>query len=80
MTLNCVTFNCRGLNNSRSTLLDLLSFNDVILIQEHWLFQEKLHVPSNFLNDFTAIGVNGMDSCVLLYGRLYDGGCTILVR
>ena len=79
MTLNCVTFNCRGLNNSRSTLLDLLSFNDVILIQEHWLFQEKLHVLSNFHNDFAAVGVSGMDSCVLLHGRPY-GGCAILVR
>ena len=48
--------------NSKSTLLDLLSFNDVLFIQEHWLFQEKLHVLSNFHNDFTAVGVSGMDS------------------
>ena len=67
-----------GWKNSKSTLLDLLSFNDVLFIQEHWLFQEKLHVLSNFHNDFTAVGVSGMDNCVLLHGRRY-GGCAILV-
>ena len=69
MTLNCVTFNCRGWKNSKSTLFDLLSFNNVLFIQEHWLFQENLHVLLNFHNDFTAVGVSGMDSCVLLHGR-----------
>ena len=43
-----------------------------------WLFDGHLK-DLNFNKDILSVGVNGMDSSVLLHGRPYDG-CAILVR
>ena len=61
--LQLVSFNCRGWNNGRSTVADLLDSHDIILclIQEHWLFNDYLS-QLNFNPDFLSVGVSGMDS------------------
>ena len=55
---------------------DLLDTCDICFIQEHWLFTEHLS-DLNSVNEFTSVGVSGMDSGILLCGRPY-GGCGIL--
>ena len=62
----------------RPAVLDLLHFNDICFIQEHWLFEEQLNLL-NIHNDFLYTGVSGMESTRLLHGRPF-GGCAILYR
>lgn len=76
--LRIATYNCRGLNNGKCTISDLLQLHDICFIQEHWLFNENL-LEINLHNDFLHVGVSSMDSSVLLHGRPY-GGCAILFR
>jgi len=59
--LRLVSFNCRGWNNGKSTVSDLLESHDICLIQEHWLFHDHLQ-ELNFNPDFLSVGVSGMDS------------------
>jgi len=73
--LRLVSFNCRGWNNGKSTVSDLLESHDICLIQEHWLFHDHLH-ELNFNPDFL---LSGMDSFALHHGRPF-GGCAILFR
>ena len=43
-TLRVTTYNCRGLSDNRiSTIKELVSINDILFIQEHWLYEEQLH-------------------------------------
>ena len=74
MTLRCITFNCRGWNNGKSSILDLLPWLIVIFIQEHWLSHDQLCVISDISSDFVAYGVSGMNPYELLLGHPY-GGC-----
>ena len=76
--LQLVSFNCRGWNNGKSIVSDLLESHDICLIQEHWLFHDHLH-ELNFNPDFLSVGVSGMDSFALHHGRPF-GGCAILFR
>ena len=76
--LRLVSFNCRGWNNGKSIVADLLETHDICLIQEHWLFADHLN-ELNFHSDILSVGVSGMDSSVLLHGRPF-GGCAILFR
>ncbi len=76
--LRLASYNCRGWNNGKSVVSDLLDSHDICVIQEHWLFADHLN-ELNFNSDFLSVGVSGMDSSVLLYGRPF-GGCAIFVR
>jgi len=76
--LQLVSFNCRGWNNGKSTVSDLLESHDISLIQEHWLFHDHLQ-ELNFNPDFLSVGVSGMDSFALHHCRPF-GGCAILFR
>ena len=73
----CVTCNCRGWNSGPCVLPDLLDACDICFIQEHWLFTEHLSDLNSVNNEFTFVGVSGMDSGILLCGRPY-GGCGII--
>ncbi len=76
--LRLASYNCRGWNNGKSVVSDLLDSHDICVIQEHWLFADHLN-ELNFNPDFLSVGVSGMDSSVLLYGRPF-GGCAIFFR
>ncbi len=76
--LRLASYNCKGWSNGKSAVSDLLDSHDICVIQEHWLFTEHL-MELNFNPDFRMVGVSGMDSSTLLYGRPYEG-CAILFR
>ncbi len=77
-SLRVASYNCRGLNSGRPAVLDLLEICDFCFIQEHWLLHEQLH-RLNVHDDFFSIGVSGMESSELHYGRPF-GGCAIFYR
>ncbi|CAG2222940.1 unnamed protein product [Mytilus edulis] len=43
-TLKVVAFNCKNIKTSTAAVNKLLEKNDIILIQEHWLFQFQIHL------------------------------------
>ena len=56
---------------------ELLAYNNIVFIQEHWQFEEQLH-KLNIDNGHMVIAVSGMDSSShIQLGRPY-GGVTII--
>ena len=68
--LRIISYNCRGWHGSSPYVSDLLSSCDILLIQEHWLFQENFNVL-NISDQFIYTAVSGMDSSNLLVGRSF---------
>ena len=71
-----ISYNCTGWRGSSPYVSDLLSSCDILLIQEHWLFQENFNVL-NMSDQFIYTAVSGMDSSNLLVGHPF-GGCAIM--
>ena len=66
--------------NSIGDLKKLCSANDIILLQEHWLFPFELDYLSNIDNDFCAVGQSAMQlNDNVFRGRPY-GGTAIMYR
>ena len=42
--LTLTTYGLRGFNQGKVLLPELCKFSDIILIQEHWLYEDELHV------------------------------------
>jgi len=81
-TLRCCSYNMHGYNMGKSCLTDICSVSDVVLIQEHWLFPDNLHVLSNIHNDFLYFANSSMEKKLtsgVFRGRPF-GGVAILVR
>lgn len=79
-TLNFMSFNCRGYNESkRAYILYLLTMCDVLFIQEHWLSDSQLSIFNSINSDFVSCGVSGFGNDDVLRGRPF-GGCAILWR
>ena len=72
--LRIAPYNSRGFSDNRKLVIsDLLLFNDIVLIQEYWLFDEQLH-QVNICNNHTSVAVSGMDSASGIHvGRPYGG-------
>ena len=68
--LRIISYNYRGWRSSSPYVSDLLSSCDILLIQEHWLFQENFNVL-NISDQFIYTAVSGMDSSNLLVGRSF---------
>ena len=49
------TYNLHGFNQGKVFLPTLCGMNDVILIQEHWLYGDELHLIGKMHTDFVAI-------------------------
>ena len=63
-TLRVNTYNCRGLSDNRiSTIKELVSINDILFIQEDWLYEEQLH-KLNIYDTHMSIAVSGMNSSI----------------
>ena len=52
---------------------------DVMLIQEHWLLHNKLHLLQNISDDYLLYAKSGIDDSNLLLGQPY-GGCAIYIK
>ena len=78
MYLHQATYNCHGHGPDKLQYISKLCENyDIILVQEHWLFDSQLDVFEKHLKDIRAHGVSGMTNNELLSGRPY-GGLAIL--
>ena len=74
------TFNCRSIKNSMFEVQQLCDTHDLILLQEHWLLPNELHLLSEVQTDFLAFGASAVDiGSDILVGRPY-GGTAILFK
>ena len=79
-SLKITTYNCRSIKSSVDSVRNLCNNHDVVLLQEHWLVKDELHILSKLHEDFYAIGVSAMDTDnKLIQGRPF-GGVGILWR
>ena len=75
---NVCSYNCKGYNDRKSMFISaLFLLYDFILLQEHCLFQNRLHVLNSINSKVGFIGTSAMDENVLLSGRPH-GGCAIV--
>lgn len=73
-SVSVCSFNCEGLKSSINHIKDLCTFNDVILLQEHWLYNDELVLLNSIDNDFIGCGVSAMNfNDRLVTGRPYGG-------
>ena len=78
--IRIASYNCRSVKNSIGDLKKLCSANDIILLQEHWLFPFELDYLSNIDNDFCAVSQSAMQlNDNVFRGRPY-GGTAIMYR
>ena len=78
--LNIVSFNCKNIKTSIDEIRELCEGNDIVLLQETWLFKMDIPILNQINKDFYARGISSMmceDS--LLTGRP-NGGLAILWR
>jgi len=78
-SLRICSWNSRGHAADRLAHVDeLMQCCDVLLVQEHWLFDFELHkLTTNSAFDLAVYGVSGMDAHKPLVGRPF-GGCAII--
>ena len=75
--ITIASYNSRGLSDNRKSIIkELLSANDIVFIQEHWLFNEQLHHIGELSNCHMCHAKSGMEMEVIHQGRPY-GGCAI---
>ena len=76
--LRIVTYNCRSVKYSISTVKELCFSNELVCLTEHWLLPGEISYLSSIDKDFIAFGSSAVDiNSNLLSGRPY-GGTAIL--
>ena len=74
-----ITYNCYNIKSSIQDICDLCNSNDLIFLQEIWLFQHELSLLSNISSEFEGFGTTAMDtSNGIISGRPY-GGVAVLI-
>jgi exonuclease III len=73
-----VSWNCYGLKSSLYDITQLCQTYDLILLQEHWLRADELHMINSIHSDFIGQGVSAMNTeeCIIS-GRPYGGVCVL---
>ena len=78
--LSIVSYNSQGSGPDRIAYMNkLLKSNDIIFVQEHWLFNSTLNKLENGLTNAHVYGISGMTDTELLTGRPF-GGVAIIWR
>ena len=76
--LTMATFNSKGHGCDRLSFIKfLLEKCDILLVQEHWLFNNNISYLISSMNNVNVFGCSGMDENELVCGRPY-GGCAIV--
>ena len=73
MVISAVSYNAYGWRNGGEMTKSLCNSNDIILIQEHWLFPSTLHELEIVNNTHTVCSISGMNDLVIKSGRPYGG-------
>ena len=55
--IRIITYNCHGMKNSIVDLFELCKHNDLIFLQENWLFKFELNIISTIHPEFEAYGI-----------------------
>ena len=72
--LSIVSYNSQGSGPDRIAYMNkLLKSNDIIFVQEHWLFNSTLNKLENGLTNAHVYGISGMTDTELLTGRPFGG-------
>ena len=58
--IRLVSFNCKNIKTCALIIDKLLQTYDIILIQEHWLFQVQIHLISEIHGEINYVG-EGVD-------------------
>ena len=78
--IRIITYNCYGMKSSIVDLYKLCRHNDLIFLQEIWLFKFELNLISTIHPEFETYGISAIqDSEEIINGRPY-GGLAILIR
>ncbi len=76
--LRVCSYNVHGLNNTKYCYISkLLDSHDIVLIQEHWLYESQFHIFDDTFPGISSYCVSSMDDKIVKSGRGY-GGCAIL--
>jgi len=54
--MNILSFNCKNIKTSGPFLEEVKKNADIILIQEHWLFEYELHLLNELHEQYTGVG------------------------
>ena len=80
--LRIATYNLHGFKNSWSYLQHLLDSNDIVFVQELWLYNSELSMLEMLSDSFVVHAQSGMDNSVqkgIHVGRPY-GGVAVFIR
>ena len=58
--IRIITYNCHGMKNSIVDLFELCKHNDLIFLQEIWLFKFELNLISTIHSEFEAYGISAI--------------------
>ena len=80
LSLRICTYNVHGCNDTKCAYIqNVLDNHDIVMLQEHWLYDSQCHVFEDRFREVSAYCVSGMNENCLTGGRGY-GGCAILWR
>ena len=72
--LRIATYNCHEMKNGIVDLHELCKHNDLVFLQEIWLFKFELNLISTIHPDFESYGISAIqDSEEIIQGRPYGG-------
>ena len=60
--INVESFNCKNLKSSLPEIHNLCCRNDVVILQETWLFKSEMTRLKNIHADFDGQGISSMDA------------------
>ena len=71
--LKIISYNSKGHNIDKLEYIKkMLKFNDIVLVQEHWLQKGQLHMFEQNISGIQSHNVSGMDGNVVHNGILSE--------
>ena len=78
--IRIASYNCKNIKTCRQSINSILKNNDIVLIQEHWLFHSQINIISDIYNKikFAAKGVDIRDPLLPISLPRGYGGVAVL--
>ena len=74
------SYHCEGLKSSTNNIYDICQNNDIVVLQEHWLFKDEICILTNIHNEFNGVGLSPVNTEEnIIKGRPY-GDVAVLWR
>jgi len=80
MNLKVATYNCKNVKSSIHEIQELCKINDIIFLQETWLFEQDLPLLSGISLEHYALGTSSINCSESLVTGRPHGGLAILWR